>query len=108
MQLLARAFTDWNEDAFTDEEVEQVKTIFQGVFGTQSLLQGFTIDDALVMRAPDDSSILYCMVVRPPPDAPQWVRLDFRVRNFEFMGLPRFELLCMVAAEYNESCDLPP
>jgi len=100
VELLCRAFREWNDASFTDQDVEGVKAIFQEVFGTQVALKGFPIDDALVMQAPSDKTTLYCMVVRP--GFLEWVRLEFKVRNFEFLCLPRFELLRLVAMEYND------
>jgi len=99
VELLCTAFREWNEFPFTDEQVERVKTIFREVFGTQAPLSGFVIDDALVMRDPSETTVLYCMVVRQ--GFLEWVRLEFKFPNFEFLCLPRFDLLRMVAMEYN-------
>lgn len=99
VELLCTAFREWNEFSFTDEQVERVKTIFREVFGTQAPLSGFVIDDALVMRDPSETTVLYCMVVRQ--GFLEWVRLEFKFPNFEFLCLPRFDLLRMVAMEYN-------
>jgi len=52
-----------------------------------------------VMRDPSETTVLYCMVVRQ--GFLEWVRLEFKFPNFEFLCLPRFDLLRMVAMEYN-------
>ena len=47
IELLCRAFYDWNDDSFTDDQVAGVITIFRDVFGTQGTLQGFAIGNSL-------------------------------------------------------------
>ena len=98
--LVCKAFRCWNEDCFTDEEVAQTKAVFQHVFDTQAHLQGFLIEDALITQEQADKTNLYCMVVRQ--DSLEWIRLAFRVSNYEFCCVPRFELLRLVAMEYND------
>ena len=98
--LVCKAFRCWNEDCFTDEDVAQTKAVFQHVFDTQAHLQGFLIEDALITQDRADKTNLYCMVVRQ--DSLEWIRLAFRVSNYEFCCVPRFELLLLVAMEYND------
>ena len=62
--LLLTAFAHWfDESGFCDEQVADVKTIFQRVFDDSTTLVGKLFGDALVMHPVNDKSLHYAMVV---------------------------------------------
>jgi hypothetical protein len=62
--LLLTAFAHWNNaECFSDEQVADVKTIFQRVFDDTTKLTGKLFGDALVMQPVNDKSLHYAMVV---------------------------------------------
>ena len=76
--LLKRAVGEWNDaDAFADDDVERVKTLFRRVFGVECPLKGSTAEDALLLEetAEDDLVRLYAVQVKDAGEL-RWVRWE--------------------------------
>jgi hypothetical protein len=76
--LIKRAVGEWNDDnAFGDDDVERVKTLFRRVFGVECPLKGSTAEDALLLEetAEDDLVRLYAVQVKDAGEL-RWVRWE--------------------------------